>query len=194
MTVRFAVFVLAAGARPPAGSLVVQFVIVVTVGKSELGSSRSCSCWRPVLGFGLNVGRTIRHCRHSRQIRAGFVSQPSRRRPALIRRRLAHVLLTLKASCMYPIRFGRTRRLSINENENIAHVIQCAMFAIGSQGSRLFCRCFYRHDRRDSLSVCVILIRIPSVCQAAAGRDDCRRSGIAVGQGGDRCRPGFRFK
>jgi hypothetical protein len=46
----------------------------------------------------------------------------------------------------------------------------------------VFCRCFHRHDRRGSLSFCVILNRIPLGCQAMAGRDDCRRSGIAVGQ------------
>ena len=104
------------------------------------------SCKRPVLGFGLNVGRTILHCRHSRQIGAGFDSQSSRRRPALIRRRRAHVLPALKASRVYPrkrpacTRFGleRAGRLSMNEKESIAHVIRCAIFAIGLRGSRFF--------------------------------------------------------
>jgi hypothetical protein len=38
---RFEILTLAAGTRPPAGSLVVRFVVFVTVGKSELGSFRS---------------------------------------------------------------------------------------------------------------------------------------------------------
>jgi hypothetical protein len=157
MNVHLAILMLVAGDRFRARTMVARVLILVTVGKSELGSFRSFrfggwrstssrivrrtirDCghsrqiragfvsqfprWRPVLGFGLSVGRTIRHCRHSRQIGAGFVSQSSRRRPALIRRRLAHILLALKASHVYPIRFGRAGRLSMNEKENIAHVI-----------------------------------------------------------------------
>jgi hypothetical protein len=68
-----------------------------------------------------------------------------------------------------------------------SHMLYNARFSqLGCKDPGFLSVLLSRRPARLAFRLCDSHIRIPLGCQATAGHDDCRRSGIAVGQGGDR--------